>query len=168
MKAHAEILVCFLLAGFILPGCGYYSTSGRKAGDIQKLYVPFLENETAEPEIEIEITQKFIEGLEKEGTLKVTPEEVADAILEGSVIEYANVPFTFSNELQAEQYRLLIGLRVSLFNREENTYIWQDKIIKSQANYYLEATSEHTYEKALEDIYRDLVEAILSHTVEEW
>ncbi len=168
MKAGAKIPVFCLLAGFILSGCGYYSTSGRKAGDIQKLYVPFLENETAEPEIEIEITQKFIEGLEKEGTLKVTPEVDADATLEGSVVEYANVPFTFSNELQAEQYRLLIGLRVSLFNKEENAYIWQDKIIKSQASYYLETASEQTYEKALEDIYRDLVEAILSETIEEW
>lgn len=168
MKDYAKILGCFLLTVIILSGCGYYSTSGRKAGNIQKLYVPFLENETPEPEIEIEITQKFIEGLEQEGTLKVTPEKDADVTLEGSVVEYANVPFTFSNELQAEQYRLLIGLRVSLFNREENAYIWQDKIIKSQANYYLETTSEYTYEKALEDIYRDLVEAILSHTVEEW
>ncbi len=168
MKAYSKILVCFLFAGLVLSGCGYYSTSGRKAGDIEKLYVPFLENETAEPEIEIEITQKFIEGLEQEGTLKVTPEEDADAILEGSVVEYVNIPFTFSNELQAEQYRVLIALRVSLFNREENAYIWQDKTIKSQANYYLETTSEYTYEKALEDIYRDLVEAILSETVEEW
>lgn len=168
MKIDARNIGYLLLAGFILSGCGYYSTSGRKTGEIQKLYVPFLENETAEPEIEIEITKKFIEGLEREGTLKVTPEEDADAILEGSVVEYANVPFTFSNELQAEQYRLLIGLRVSLLNRDENAYIWQDKVIKAQANYYLETTTEHTYEKALEDIYRDLVEAILSETVEEW
>jgi hypothetical protein len=57
---------------------------------------------------------------------------------------------------------------VSLFNKEENAYIWQDKMIKSQANYYLDTTTEQTYDKALEDIYRDLVEAILSETVEEW
>jgi hypothetical protein len=157
-----------MVALLSLGGCGYYSTSGRKAGAIQKIYVPFLENETAEPDIEIDITQRFIEGLEKEGTLKVTPEADADATLEGSVVEYANVPFTFSNELQAEQYRLIIGLKVSLLNKEENAYIWQDKTIKSQANYYLDTTTEQTYDKALEDIYRDLVESILSETVEEW
>jgi hypothetical protein len=162
------MMACLLIVQSLLSGCGYYSTSGRKAGDVQKLYVPFLENETAEPEIEIEITTRVIEALEKEGTLKVTPEEAADAVLEGSVTAYANVPFTFSNELQAEQYRLLVGIKVSLFNRKENAYIWQDKSIKVQANYYLETTTEHTYEKALEDVYRDLVEEILSSTVEEW
>jgi uncharacterized protein involved in type VI secretion and phage assembly len=130
--------------------------------------VPYLENDTAEPDIEIEITQRVIDGLVEDNTLKVTSDQDADAILEGSIIEYANVPITFSNELQADQYRLLIGLRVSLLNKKDNSYIWQDKSIKAQANYYLETTTEHTYEKALEDIYRDIVEKILSSTVQDW
>jgi hypothetical protein len=148
--------------------CGYYSTSSRTAGDIKRISVPYLNNETAEPDIEIEITQRIIGGLVDDNTLKVTSEQDADAILEGSIIEYANVPITFSNELQADQYRLLIGLRVSLLGKKDNAYIWQDKNIKAQANYYLDTTTEHTYEKALEDIYRDIVENILSSTVQEW
>ena len=168
MRRQTRIIAALLLAVPMLSGCGYYSTSGRKAGDVQKLYIPFLENETAEPDIEIDITQRVIEAIEKEGTLKVTPDSDADAVLEGSVVEYANVPFTFSNELQADQYRLVIGLKVSLFDREANSYLWQEKGIRAQANYYLETSTENTYEKALADIYRDLVEEILGATVEEW
>ena len=164
---NARVIV-LLLVPALLAACGYYSTSGRTAGDIKKIAVPYLENETAEPEIEIEITQQIIDGLVKDNTLKVTSEEDADAVLEGSIVEYSNVPFTFSNELQADQYRLLIGLRVSLLDKKENTYIWQDKSIKKHANYYLETTTEQTYEKALEDIYRDIVEEILGSTVQEW
>jgi hypothetical protein len=148
--------------------CGYYSTSSRTAGDIKKIAVPYLDNATAEPDIEIEITQRIIDGLVEDNTLKVTSDQDADAVLEGSIIEYANVPITFSNELQADQYRLLIGLRVSLLGKKDNAYIWQDKNIKAQANYYLDTTTEHTYDKALEDIYRDIVENILSSTVQEW
>ena len=160
--------ISLILSLLLCAACGYYGTSGRTAGDIKRIAIPYLENDTAEPEIEIEITQRIIDGLVKDNTLKVTSEEDADAVLEGRIIEYSNVPFTFSNELQAEQYRLLVGLRVSLLNKKENTYIWQDKNIKKYANYYLETTTEQTYEKALEDIYRDIVEEILGSTVQEW
>lgn len=160
--------ISLILSLLLYAACGYYSTSGRTAGDIKRIAIPYLENETAEPEIEIEITQRIIDGLVKDNTLKVTSEEDADAVLEGSIIEYSNVPFTFSNELQADQYRLLVGLRVSLLDKKENTYIWQGKNIKKHANYYLETTTEQTYEKALEDIYRDIVEEILGSTVQEW
>ena len=161
-------LIPLVLAMLLLAACGHYSMSGRTAGDIKKIAIPYLENETAEPEIEIEITQRIIDGLVNDNTLKVTSEEDADAVMEGSIVEYSNVPFTFSNELQADQYRLLIALRVSLLDRKENTYIWQDKNIKKHANYYLETSTEQTYEKALEDIYRDIVEEILGSTVQEW
>ena len=160
--------ITLILLLSLLAACGRYSTSGRTAGDIKKIAIPYLENETAEPEIEIEITQRVIDGLIKDNTLKVTGEDDADAVLEGSITEYSNVPFTFSNELQADQYRLLVGLRVSLLDRKKNTYIWQDKNISKYANYYLETSTEQTYEKALEDIYRDIVEEILGATVQEW
>ncbi len=163
-----ELRVAMILSLLLLAACGHYSTSGRTAGDIKKIAIPYLENETAEPEIEIEITQRIIDGLVKDNTLKVTGEEDADAVLEGSVVQYSNVPFTFSNELQADQYRLLVGLRVSLLDKKQNTYIWQDKSIQKHANYYLETSTEQTYEKALEDVYRDIVEEILGSTVQEW
>jgi hypothetical protein len=148
--------------------CGYYSTSSRTAGDIGKVTIPYLQNETPEPEIEIEITQQIIEGLLKDNTLKVVSDEEADAVLEGSIIEYANVPSTYSPELQAEQYRLVIGLKVSLFNKKENAYIWENKKITAQADYYLDTSAQQDYESALEKVYSDIVESILSATVQDW
>jgi len=160
-----SIAVIFLLS------CGYYSTSGRTAGDIKKIAVPYFENETSEPDIEIEITQKIIDGLIKDNTLKVVSEDEADAILEGKVIEYRNVPFTFSEstgEIQADQYRLVIGLSVSLFSKKKNDYIWEGKKITVHGDYFLESTTDQTYEKALENVYGDIVESILNSTVQEW
>ncbi len=163
------------IAAFYICGCGYYSTTGRTAGDIKQIAVPYLKNETPEPEIEIEITERIIDGLVKDNTLKVVSEEGADAVLEGSVIEYSNVPFTFGTNpqaeqttIQAEQYRLLIKLNVSLFNRNENTYIWQNKEISAHGDYYVETTTEQNYEKALSEVYSVIVDSILSSTVQEW
>jgi hypothetical protein len=148
--------------------CGMYSASGRTAGNIKKIAVPYLGNQTAEPELEIEITQNVISGLIKDNTLKVVPEDEADAILEGTIVQYANTPFTFNTELQADQYRLGIGLVISLFNPKENTYIWKDKKIEAHSDYYLETTTERTYDKALEEVYKEIVDGILNSTVQEW
>jgi hypothetical protein len=164
-----------LLAGALglIGSCGYYSTGGRTAGDIQKVAVPYLANRTSEPEIEIEITQRIIDELVRDNTLKVVPEEEADGIIEGIVVQYQNVPFTFNknpdqDEYQAEQYRLLVGIEVSLFDRKTNTYIWQNKKLTAHGDYYLETTSDQTYERALSLVYKDLVDGILGATVQEW
>jgi hypothetical protein len=161
-------VVLFLVVNL---SCGYYRTTSRTAGDIKKVAVPYLTNSTAEPDIEIEITDHIIAGLVRDNTLKVVDEDEADAILEGSIQDYRNVPFTFERgetQIQAEQYRLFIGIRVSLFNRSENTYIWENKVINAHGDYYLETTGDQNYENALEGIYTDLVEGILASTVEDW
>jgi hypothetical protein len=163
-----SIIALFLVSSV---SCGYYRTTSRTAGDIKRISVPYLSNSTAEPGIEIEITDQIIIGLVRDNTLKVVDEEEADAVLEGSVQDYRNIPFTFErgeSQIQAEQYRLHIGIKVSLLNRSENSYIWENKIIKAHGDYYLETTGDQNYENALESIYTDLVEGILSSTVQDW
>jgi hypothetical protein len=160
-----------LLLPFLFLSCGIYSTSTRTAGDVSKIAVPYLQNETAEPEIEIEITNSIIEALRKDNTLKVVAEQDADAILEGKIINYQNIPYTFStvgDDLQADQYRLMIGLQVSLFNRKENSYIWKDKNINAHGDYFLETTGEQNYQNALIQVYEEIVDVILGATVQEW
>jgi len=166
-RALAIITGSIILLGYV-SSCGYYGTKGRTAGDIKKIAVPYLKNETAEPEIEIEITKNIIDGLIKDNTLKVVPDAEADAVLGGSIVDYRNIPYTFNTELQAQQYRLVIGITVSLFNRKENIPIWENRKIEAHSDYYLETSFERNYDKALEEVYNDLVEGILNATVQEW
>ncbi len=153
----------------LAPACGgYYSTKGRTAGDIKKIAVPNLSNETSEPDVEIAITENLRAGLIKDNTLKVVAEREADAVLEATVVEYRNLPYTFSTELQADQYRLTVAILASLFNPKENDYVWKDRRIEARSEYYLETATERTYDRALEEVYKDLVEGILNATTQEW
>ena len=167
-RVTAVILASILLMS---ASCGIYRTTSRSAGDIKRIAVPYLKNETPEPDVEIVITQAIIDGIVRDNTLKVVSEDDADGILEASITEYRNLPYTFAQtggDVQAEQYRLTVSIRASLFDRGKNAYIWENRMIKASGDYYLETTSEQTYEKALEDVYRDIVEAILSATVQDW
>lgn len=166
-------LVSAIIAGSVIligfaASCGYYSTKGRTAGDIKRIAIPYFKNETAQHDIEIDITNNITNGLVKDNTLKVVPEADADAVLQGSIVQYQNIPYTFNTELQAQQYRLVIGISVSLYNRKDNTPIWENKRIDAHSDYYLETSTERTYAKALQEVYNDLVEGILNATVQEW
>jgi hypothetical protein len=165
-RSWSIIAIAGILA--FAPACGYYSTKGRTAGDIKRIAVPNLANETAEPDIEIQITDNLRAGLIKDNTLKVVAEAEADAILEATVVEYRNVPYTFNTELQADQYRLVVALIASLFNPKDNTYVWKDRRIESHSDYYLETATDRTYDRALEEVYKDIVEGILNATTQEW
>lgn len=163
--------ICALLIPILALSCGVYRTTSRTAGNIKKIAVPYMSNSTSEPGIEIEITDSVIEGLITDNTLKVVDEADADAVLEGTVVTYRNDPFTFErgqDQIQAEQYRLTVVIRASLFDRSSNTYIWEDRRISAHGDYYLETTGDQNYENALEEVYRDIVEAILSSTVQDW
>jgi hypothetical protein len=165
-----------VLIGFVA-SCGYYSTKGRTAGDIKRIAIPYFKNETAQHDIEIDITNNITSGLVKDNTLKVVPEADADAVLQGTIVKYENIPYTFQEsqqnpneqpQLQAQQYRLVIGISVSLYNRKDNAPIWENRKIEAHSDYYLETSTERTYDKALQEVYNDLVEGILNATVQEW
>jgi hypothetical protein len=170
MNSRVIILAASLICAAAL-SCSYYGTTSRTAGDIARITVPYFDNRTSEPSVEIEITDKIIEGIKKDNTLRVVDAADADASLEGVVTRYRNTPFTFEEgetQIQAEQYRLMIEIKVSLFNPSQNEYIYEDKVIRAHGDYYLETTGDQNYENALINVYQDLVEGILAATVQDW
>lgn len=170
-ERRSRIVLVLAAAAALWAGCGIYRTTSRTPGDIRRIAVPYFSNLTAEPQIEIEITDRIIEGIIRDNTLRVVDETEADALLEGAVVEYRNVPYTFAQEerqVEAEQYRLFVGIRVSLFDKGKNSYLYEDRTIKAHGDYYLETNLDQNYENALDEVYRDLVEGILSATVQDW
>ena len=171
MNSKALAMTIALTGAFIAGSCSYYGTTSRTAGDIARISVPYFSNKTSEPDVEIEITDEIILGIAKDNTLKVVDETEADASLEGTVTKFRNTPFTFEHgetQIQAEQYRLLIEIQVSLFSPSQNEYIYEKKVIRAHGDYYLETTGDQNYENALEEVYQDLVEGILAATVQDW
>ena len=171
MNSRALAMTITLTAVFIAGSCSYYGTTSRTAGDIARISVPYFSNKTSEPDVEIEITDKIIIGIAKDNTLKVVDETEADANLEGTVTKFRNTPFTFEHretQIQAEQYRLMIEIQVSLFSPLKNAYIYENKVIRAHGDYYLETSADQNFENALEEVYQDLVEGILAASVQDW
>lgn len=151
-------------------GCGYYGTTSRTAKDIKSVAVPFFDNQTTQPNLEIIVTENVINNLVADNTLKVTDEDYADAILEGEIIEFIDRPFSFNNELNAEEYHVVIKVKLSLFNRRLNEPIWEDRIISGDGSYFVDVADENvqTFDGAVEESVKEITERILNITVQDW
>jgi outer membrane lipopolysaccharide assembly protein LptE/RlpB len=164
------LALAVLTASLTVGACGYYSTSSRTAKDIKSVAVPFFVNLTTEPDLEITVTERLINNLVADNTLKVTDEEYADAVLTGEIVEFINVPFSFDNELDAQEYNVVIKVKVSLFNRRKNEPIWSDMIISGDGSYFVDAVDSvaQTFDGAVVESIREITERILNLTVQDW
>jgi hypothetical protein len=163
-----RVKLILLLLPFCFAAC-WYSTSGRTAKDIKSIAVPFFNNLTTEPDLEISVTERIINNLIDDNTLKVVDEDNADSVLEGDIVEFTNTPFSFNLDLNADEYRVVLVVKVSLHNRKLNEPIWQDQRITGDAAYFIDVGEAGlTYEDALEESIQEITEQILNLTVQDW
>ena len=165
--SRALLAVACLAAG--LSACGY-STTSRTAKDIKSIYVPFFENKTAEPNLEISVTERIIDNLVRDNTLKVVGENSADAILDGEIVGFKDLPFSFNQDLNAEEYHIVVTVVLTLFNRRTNEPIWERKNFVGDGSYFLEQVDANTRTRddAVEECVREITERILNLPVLDW
>ena len=160
--------VCATTALALTLACGY-STTSRTAKDIKTIYVPFFENKTSEPNLEISVTERVIQNLVTDNTLKVVSEDGADAVLEGQIVEFRNQPFSFNSELNAEEYHVVIRVVATLYNRRANEPIWKDRAFQGDGSYFVEQVEPgRTIDDAINESIREITERILNLTVQDW
>ena len=165
-RKHAPLAA--VLLALALAGCGY-GTNTRTAKDIKTIYVPFFENKTQEPNLEIKVTEQIIQNLVDDNTLKVVPENGADAVLDGEIVGFKNQPFSFNDQLNAEEYHVVVTVVCTLFNRRTNEPIWEKRNFVGDGSYFVEKVeSGRTYEDAVEESVREITERILNLTVQDW
>ena len=150
-------------------GCGFYSTSSRTAKDIKSVCVPFFENRTSEPNLEITVTERIIDNLVADNTLSVKDEVNADAVLEGKIVSFQNVPFSFNRDLNAEEYHVIVTVEATLYSRRLDQPIWEKQIIKGDGSYFLDTDEEgFRYEDAIAVAIKEITDRILNLTVQDW
>lgn len=166
MRRLTVITIALVVAGV---GCGYYGTSSRTAKDIKSIAVPFFENKTPEPNLEIIVTERVIDNLVTDNTLSVKDEAYADAVLEGKIVSFQNVPFSFNRDLNAEEYRVVISVEASLYSRRLDQPIWEKQVIKGDGAYFIDTNQEgFRYDDALAEAIKEITDRILNLTVQDW
>ena len=168
-RATLGALLGPLAVALALGGCGYSLRTSMPAG-IQSIHVPVLENKTQEPGIEDFITQALTQAVVQSGRVRIARNaREADAVLEGSIVEYRLVSLSFDRSANVTSYRLIIGLALTFKNLKDNKVIWKQDRIEERADFIVAGQVTQTLareEVAVQRAAVDVARAIVSFAFE--
>lgn len=145
---------------FVLSGCAYYSTSATGSGGIRTVAVPLLENESLEANIHQALTDSLTQGFVNDGALRVVDEDLADAILQGTVVEVVEDPFTYGD--QADQFQISVFVNVVFYDTREKKALWEMERMRGYGIYSAGGARENNRQAginvALQMLARDVVD----------
>lgn len=168
MYRFAALVACLLVGISGLLGCGVYSTSsGRVDERIRRVAVPYLDNLSTEPNIEIQLTASIIEALQDDNTLKVVDEGDADTILKGKVVRYRLKEVFATASQQVNEYQIQILVELELVMNATGEKIFEKKRITGSGNYILD-DPDLTEADARLEAAAEIVREILALVVEDW
>ena len=119
---------------FLIVGCSYYSMAGSIPANINNVYIPLIENDTAEFEISDNLTSKITQEIAIQNILKITDDSNSDSTILGVITSAADGPFTFDSNEQVDEYRFSISLKI-LWVDNENEKNLIEKTFTGFGNY---------------------------------
>lgn len=122
------------LSIFMLVGCSYYSMAGSIPANINNVYIPLIENDTAEFEISENLTSKITQEIAIQNILKITDNSNSDSTIQGVITSATDGPFTFDSNEQVDEYRFSISLKI-LWVDNENEKNLIEKTFTGFGNY---------------------------------
>ena len=118
----------------LIVGCSYYSMAGSIPANINSVYIPLIENDTAEFEISENLTSKITQEIAIQNILKITDNSNSDSTILGVITSAADGPFTFDSNEQVDEYRFSISLKI-LWVDNENEKNLIEKTFTGFGNY---------------------------------
>ena len=119
---------------FLIVGCSYYSMAGSIPANINNVFIPLIENDTAEFEISENLTSKITQEIAIQNILKITDDSNSDSTILGVITSATDGPFTFDSNEQVDEYRFSISLKI-LWVDNENEKNLIEKTFTGFGNY---------------------------------
>ena len=110
---------------FLLVGCSYYSMAGSIPANINNVYIPLIENDTAEFEISENLTSKITQEIAIQNILKITDNSNSDSTILGVITSATDRPFTFDSNEQVDEYRFSISVKILWVDNENEKNLFE-------------------------------------------
>lgn len=156
------IIVLFFL---IASGCGYhFSPAGEHIEkNIQKVFVDNFFNRTSEAYIENYFRDSFIDQFIKKSRFKlVSREDLADAVLRGSINSLVSSHLAYTKTDMAKENRVTVTIEVVFEERRNKKIIWADRNLSGKEDYMVDGSNpnitDSNRKNALKKLANDVAE----------
>lgn len=165
IRGRAALLA---LVALMIAACGY-SLHGHLPADIKTVAIPVLENRTAKPFVETDMTRALADAFATDGRLRVVGRERADALVEGEVIGYELVSIAFDPAANVRLYRLVVTMNVRVHDVRRKALLYRHDNLQEKADFRVSGDVGETVsreETALLAATRDIARAIVALAIE--
>jgi hypothetical protein len=107
---------------------------------ITKLAVPVLQNRTGQPNLENSLTQQLTQDFLVDGRLELADPDHANAVLQGTIVQYLLVPLLLDVHNTPQQYKLRIILNLALKDKQAGKNLWTEDEFEENTTYYVNNT----------------------------
>lgn len=160
-------LLSLLILVMTLTGCGYHLTnaSSERLAAGQKLWVPFIVNESISPTAQTVLKRTLYEEFHAlRGLVAADSEASADLLVKGRLVSYTTKVISYSAIDRAREIRLTLEVELELFRRREDAPLWKgtlqaSKTYPTNTNLALQRNAE---ERALDAAARIIAEKFIT------
>jgi len=154
----------------LVVGCGYTASPALLPPHLKTVAIPVFGNSTPEVQLEQDITNATILRFIQDNHLKIVDEKSANSVIRGTVTQYKNSVFGFTNNASSNEYRVTIAVDVTFKDLVKNRELWSGEIVKT-ANYYVQnvpGDSAKTEIDGRKEAISKIADEILTRSVEGW
>ena len=164
-------LIPFLLAVFLLSGCGYKLGEIRPTPmrSVRTLAVPTFKNKTYEPRVEVLLADTLIKQLQQDGTYTIVSDNTADAILNCTLntIERRSLRSVQNNVLATSEFGVVLEVSYEVVDRVTGIKLMEGRV-RGQASFFADDDLQTTERQALPIAARNLSLELATRIAEGW
>lgn len=125
------LLIALVLA---TAGCGYHVSGlgSTPPGGASRICVDTFRNRTAEPFLDVGVTNAVIRRLQRGRVFQVVGCDQAEAVLTGAVTRYQSSPVSYDSQDNVSEYRAQMTLTVRLEAVDSGRHLWQGRLERKE------------------------------------
>jgi len=172
MRTLPKLILLPFLALLILSqsGCVGYQLGSMLPGDIESVYMDTVNNQTQEPLLENEVTNAILSAIQRDGSLAIETESLADSILTVTLTDFRleSVSFAATNRARPDEYRLILECRVELVRKSDGQVIVRRDRVQGREIFPLVGDVTSGQRVGLPGASADLARHVVAVLTESW
>ncbi|HUI07595.1 MAG TPA: LptE family protein [Verrucomicrobiae bacterium] len=159
-----------LLTALFAAGCAGYHVGPVAQRNFRTIAVPMFRNRTLRPQLEAQITNAIIKGLQQDGSLRIEPEANADVVLDGKIVDYRRTALRSqrSDTEVPREYGIAITVLVEARDRRTGEIVLKPTELTGRSDVFIGADQQSAEEQVLPLIADDIGHKVVGLLVESW